>query len=324
MVSTTKEDLARARAILDEGGLVAIPTETVYGLAARAFDARAVASIFERKGRPRFDPLIVHVAEVGELGRVARSRPAAVDLLADRFWPGPLTLVLPKAEEVPALVSAGLDSVGVRVPDHPLTRELLSAVGPLAAPSANRFGRVSPTTVEHVRAELGEEPEGPFVLDGGPCRTGLESTVLSLLDDRPRLLRPGGVTLEELEAVLGPVESGVTPATEAPESPGQLASHYAPRTPIVPVTEAELAGRARPEAGLLCLRRPPSVEGWGVVEELSATGDLVEAASRLFAALHRLDASGLMEIAVLPVPEEGLGRAIADRLRRAAVRTRTS
>lgn len=293
-------DAAAAAAILAEGGLVAIPTETVYGLAAGAEDGRAVARVFEAKGRPRFNPLIVHAADEGAalaLGLACEDARA----LARAFWPGPLTLVLPLAPDagLSDLVTAGAGRVALRVPTHPLALEVLRLAGPLAAPSANPSGRISPTTADHVLAGLGGRIEA--VLDGGPCAVGLESTIVGLGAGPPSLLRPGGVPAEAIEAILGrPLAAGSETA------PGRLASHYAPRAPVrLDALEAVPGER---------------MLGFGAVPgdvTLSASGDLVEAASRLFGALHALDAMG-GPIAVAPIPAHGLGLAIRDRLARAA------
>lgn len=314
---------------------MAFPTETVYGLGANALDPAAVARVFEVKGRPRFDPLIVHLARPGDLDRYAAAPDPRARALVERFWPGPLTLVLPRRAPapgrpaIPDIVTAGLDTVALRMPDHPVALALLAAAGlPLAAPSANPFGYVSPTTAAHVVEQLGEQVD--LVLDGGPCRVGVESTVLALTPGRPRLLRPGGVPVEALEALLGPIDAG-GPAGEgdaaAPESPGQLASHYAPRTPLEVLAgrddPARLARRSAGErVGLLALTPPPDPGRFAAVEALSTGGEVREAAQRLFGALRRLDALGLDRIVAEPCPEQGLGRAIMDRLRRAAAARR--
>ena len=298
---------------------MAFPTETVYGRGVDALDARAVARVFEAKARPWFDPLIVHLAAADELERVARvaGSDPRVALLAARFWPGPLTLVLPRQPAVPDLVTAGLDTVGVRVPDHPAARGLVRAAGvPVAAPSANPFGYVSPTRAEHVLDQLGDRVD--LVLDGGPCRVGVESTILSLAADPPSILRPGGVSREDLEAALGgPIE--IAGPAERPSAPGQLLKHYATRTPLRildgPAGPAPAAPR---RVGLLALRPPPRPGGYAALEVLSPDGSLAIAAAGLFAALRRLDAAGLDLVLAEPCPEEGLGRAIMDRLRRAA------
>ena len=299
--------LARAARLLAEGELVAFPTETVYGLGGDARSDRAVARIFEAKGRPSFNPLIVHLPDLAAVERIAEVGPRARDL-AQAFWPGPLTLVLPLRDGsgLSPLVSAGLPTVAVRVPAHPLAQRLLRAFGgPVAAPSANPSGRVSPTRAEHVLEGLSGRIAA--VLDGGPCSVGLESTIV-LADPEPVLLRPGGLPVEALEAALGgPLATGGDAGK--PSSPGQLASHYAP--------EAALrlnAGTAAPGEVLV---------GFGPVKgtlTLSDAGDLVEAAARLFHALREADrlAGRGGRIAFAPIPETGLGRAINDRLRRAA------
>ncbi|MDH3968937.1 MAG: L-threonylcarbamoyladenylate synthase [Rhodospirillales bacterium] len=302
--------LEAAAALLRAGGLVAFPTETVYGLGADATDDRAVAAIFEAKGRPRFNPLIVHLPEAAAGEGLAVFDARARDLAA-RFWPGPLTLVLPRAPGCPVslLCSAGLDSLALRVPGHPLAEALLRRCGrPLAAPSANRSGGISPTTAEHVAASLGERV--PLILDGGSCPLGLESTVLDLTGTPPVLLRPGAVTREALETVLGPLTG--PNADDAVKSPGQLESHYAPALPLR--LDARTAG---PREALLAFGPDPPA-GAAVTLNLSPGGDLAEAAANLFAQLHALDRPELEAIAVMPVPEHGLGAAINDRLRRAA------
>ncbi|NUR84717.1 MAG: threonylcarbamoyl-AMP synthase, partial [Nonomuraea sp.] len=229
-MTATTSDIEQAAGVLRAGGLVAIPTETVYGLAADAENAAAVARIFEVKGRPPTHPLIVHVGGAGQLDAWAERVPATARLLADHFWPGPLTLVLPRGPRVPLETTGGLDTMAVRVPDHPVALALLSAFGGgVAAPSANRFGSVSPTTAGHVRAELGDAVD--FVLDGGPCEVGVESTIVDVTGETPAVLRPGGVTREDLEAVLG--HPLAVPATSHVRVPGQHPSHYAPRARVV-------------------------------------------------------------------------------------------
>jgi L-threonylcarbamoyladenylate synthase len=308
---------------LRAGELVAVPTETVYGLAADAFNARACRKIFAAKGRPANDPLIVHLASPRELSLVAVPNAAAL-LLAKRFWPGPLTLVLPKTPAVPSVVSAGLPSVAVRVPSHPLFRRLLRLTGrPLAAPSANPFGYLSPTTAEHVLHGLGRKIG--HILDGGPSRVGLESTIVDLRDPRrPRLLRPGAIAIGELEQVLG--VSVASPRRNAAKNvaqlaPGQLARHYSPHTPVA--LHARLADRvgrkgASGEAWVF-LVRPKRAKGRNIFW-LSATGDLRQAARRLFSTLRKIDQAGFKKIHVELATGGGLAEAINDRLRRAAVR----
>jgi L-threonylcarbamoyladenylate synthase len=324
MINDTQID--RAAAILRAGGLVAFPTETVYGLGADALNESAVARVFEVKGRPRFDPLIMHVAGIEWIPRLTTDFPPLARQLAEKFWPGPLTLVLPKSSAVPDLVTAGGPTVAVRVPDHPVALRLLRAADlPIAAPSANLFGRISPTCAEHVREQLGQSID--LILDGGPCRVGVESTVLQLTPQGPVLLRPGGTTQEELEKLIGSVQLArdSRPDFEAAPlvSPGTLAQHYAPRTALVIQTDetADVLGSepAMPgRVGLLAFREPKATERFAQVEVLSRTGDLHDAAANLFAALRRLDAAGLDLIIAESVPEVGLGRAVNDRLRRAA------
>jgi L-threonylcarbamoyladenylate synthase len=312
--------MARAADMLRHGGVVAFPTETVYGLGATAFDEKAVARIFEIKQRPRFDPLIVHVSGPEQLPPLVREVPEAAKVLIERFWPGPLTLVLPKTPAVPDLVTAGLSTVAVRMPRHPVALELIGRVGmPVAAPSANPFGYISPTTAHHVAKQLGHLVD--MVLDGGPCAIGVESTVLSLAGQRPAILRVGGVSPEDIECVLG---SKLNLATRSfqPASPGQLPKHYAPKTPIViGACDRDIPEGAR--VGLLSFRARPSNDGFAAVEVLSRDGELREAAINLFAALHRLDAMNLDLILSERVPENGLGLAIMDRLRRASKRSAT-
>ncbi len=312
-------DLIRqAKSLLDSGQLVAFPTETVYGLGAHAFDVHAVLRIFEAKGRPQFDPLIVHTADAECAFRLASEVPESARLLAARFWPGPLTLVLKKRASVPDLVTSGMQTVALRVPSHPLAQELLRAFGgPIAAPSANKFGHISPTTADHVRSEFGAEL--PLVLDGGPCRTGVESTIVSLVGEVPVLLRPGGTPIELLRTILPQIEQ---PSSDPlhPLAPGQLPSHYAPRTPLLigtKVVPRDLAGKA---VGFLGVGPSQPTSGYAQVEWLSSTGELREAASRLFAAMRRLDAGGLDFIIAELAPDHGLGVAINDRLIRASRR----
>lgn len=313
-------DVARAAGLLARGGLVAFATETVYGLGADALDVRAVARIFEVKGRPRFDPLIVHVAELAWLERLVRSVPENARRLIDRFWPGPLTLVLPKTDLVPDLVTAGLPTVGVRMPAHPSALDLLRQAGtPVAAPSANLFGQVSPTTAQHVADQLGSRID--YILDGGPCSVGVESTVLDLSGLFPTLLRPGGLSREQIELAIGPLKSAHAASNDASpqRAPGMLSTHYATGTPLVLARrEDRLPDAAR--IGLLAFVPESPLGRFAAAEVLSPCGDLAEAAANLFAAMRRLDAQGLDLIVARPVPGIGLGQAINDRLQRAARR----
>ena len=313
--------VAEAARILRDGGIVAFPTETVYGLGANALSPEAVARIFEVKRRPSFDPLIVHVADVAAARRAVRSTDSRFDRLARAFWPGPLTLVLERHPDIPDLVTSGLSTVGVRVPAHPAALRLLSEAGvPVAAPSANPFGYVSPTTAAHVVDSLGDGVD--FVLDGGPCQVGVESTIVSLETEPPTLLRPGGTPREAIEATLGGGLAERTPrggSANAPDSPGQLESHYAPRTPLtlLPLGIAASVSSTNARVGALVFREAP-VGPFCVVECLAPDGRDTTAAARLFAALRRLDTAGLDHIVAESCPETGLGRAIMDRLRRAA------
>ncbi len=310
------EDVAEAVALLRQGHLVAIPTETVYGLAANALDEGAVARIFAAKNRPHFDPLIVHIAAAERLGMVAKDIPEPALALARAFWPGPLTLVLPRQANIPDLVTSGLDTVAVRVPDHPLTLRLLRELdAPLAAPSANPFGYISPTTAQHVLDQLSGRIA--MVLDGGPCRVGLESSIVGFDGDKPLLYRLGGLSREQIEAVIGPVQMALNQSGN-PRAPGQLNSHYAPRTPLLLGEPALLAwehpGR---RLGYLAFRTPP--EGpWMTGRLLSLSGDPEEAARNLFRYLRELDAEPLDYILAERLPDAGLGAAINDRLERAA------
>lgn len=314
-------DVRRASALLREGGLVAFATETVYGLGANAFDTTAAARIFEAKRRPHFDPLIVHVDTTAWLPRLVREVPPRAAELAERFWPGPLTLVLPKTENVPDLVTAGLPTVAIRIPQHDQALELLELAGvPVAAPSANLFGRISPTTAAHVAEQLGERID--FILDGGVCRVGVESTVLLVEGDSTILLRPGGLPVEDIERVIGPIElppPGGHSSRVPTASPGMLPQHYAPQTPL-DVVKDPLSRAVRGRVGLLAFSGLAQSSDYAAVEVLSESGDLVEAAAGFFAALRRLDGMGLDRIVAVPFPEQGLGRALNDRLRRAASR----
>ncbi|WP_404381737.1 L-threonylcarbamoyladenylate synthase [Caenispirillum salinarum] len=304
--------LTEAGRLLRDGVLVAFPTETVYGLGGDATSETAVAGIFEAKGRPRFNPLIVHVPDADAAARLVEMDTRA-RVVAEAFWPGPLTLVLPRRADsgLSLLVSAGLDSVAVRVPAHPVAQGLLRAAGrPVAAPSANRSGAISPTRAAHVAESLGERVA--LIVDGGPCSVGLESTVLDLTTPAATILRPGAITAADLEPLIGPVaESGgegqdADPA--APKSPGQLLSHYAPDRPV-----RLNATAAHPGEALIGFGGTEGAEA-----DLSPSGDLKEAAAALFATLRALDRAPFTGIAVAPIPDEGLGRAINDRLKRAA------
>jgi L-threonylcarbamoyladenylate synthase len=307
--------LARAAEILAAGGLVAFPTETVYGLGADATRAEPVARIFAAKERPRFNPLIAHLADMDAALREGIFDKAAL-ALAERFWPGPLTLVVPASRgcSVADLARAGLDTIALRVPAHPAAHELLARLRrPIAAPSANRSGRVSPTTAGHVGADLDGRIDA--ILDGGPAEVGLESTIVACAGAPARLLRPGGIPREALEAILGQPLAGVPEVGAAPRAPGMLKSHYAPRTPVRLEARSIEPGEA---ALLFGPTGPIGLPHATAALNLSERGDTAEAAARFFAHLRALDGSGARLIAVAPIPEHGLGEAINDRLRRAA------
>ncbi|MDB5406582.1 MAG: tsaC [Rhodospirillales bacterium] len=310
-LSATSDDIATAARLLRDGALVAFPTETVYGLGGDATSERSVAAIFAAKGRPRFNPLISHLSAAGTVGDFAELDGRA-RRLAEAFWPGPLTLVLRRRRDcaIALLASAGLDTVALRVPAHPAAQALLAAAGrPIAAPSANRSGRVSPTSASHVRNELGDRIAA--IVDGGACRVGIESTVLDLSGERAVLLRPGAVTLATLMETIGPITLADATDAATPHGPGMMTSHYAPSLPL----RLDVAN-ARPDEVLLAFGDTASAGGTTIW--LSRSGDLEEAAAKLFAALREADRPGFAGIAVMPIPDLGLGAAINDRLRRAA------
>lgn len=319
-MTATTSDIDKAAGVLRAGGLVAIPTETVYGLGANAEDPAAVARVFQVKGRPHSHPLIIHISDAGGLDDWVAEVPGTARLLAERFWPGPLTLVLRRGHRVPLAATGGLETVAVRVPDHPVALALLSAFGgAVAAPSANRFGSVSPTTADHVRAELGDAVD--YVLDGGPCEVGVESTIIDATSETPSILRPGGVTREDLETALGrPVADGSGSRVRVP---GQHPSHYAPRAKVVLVEPEQVlaeARRAQEEGHRVGVFLPPDladapVQAHAVVPVPAST---TAYARGLYGYLRELDQRGCdLILASLPA-ERGLGLAIANRLRRAA------
>jgi len=311
------ETVHRAAEIIKKGGIVAFPTETVYGLGADAFNPLAVARIFEVKRRPYFDPLIVHVANPADMKNLAKEIPSNAKKLIEKFWPGPLTIVLLKEEDIPDIVTAGLPTVAIRMPSHPMALSLIKeSKCPIAAPSANPFGYLSPTTAEHVRDQLGDRVD--LILDGGPCPVGVESTIVSFSEGKPRLLRPGGVSLEEIESIIEEIEINLI-EEDRPSAPGMLPRHYAPRTPIVlDWNEKNIDIYKNKKIGLLAFQKTKNHLKFHSVEVLSRKGDLREAAANLFAAIRRLDALHLDLIVAEPIPEIGLGRAIMDRLRRAS------
>jgi L-threonylcarbamoyladenylate synthase len=338
---TSGSAIGEAAKVLSAGGLVAFPTETVYGLGGDAFNQTALAKIFEAKRRPRFDPLIIHIAALETLDRIAdlslleKSAREKLAVLVKKLWPGPLTIILPKKNEVPDLATSGLPTAAIRFPDHPVALKLIAlSTGAIAAPSANPFGYLSPTRAEHVRDQLGDAVD--IILDGGPTRVGVESTVLDLSNGQLRILRHGGTSREDIEALIGTVAVGpeVIPMTEVfakkavqcaenpnmPQpSPGQLKSHYAPRTPLVLHPRGGLSSNRKNEGRLYFSGiADDDKEEPANVRILSKTGNIVEAAANLFEMLHELDHLGLSVIHAEEAPQEGLGAAINDRLRRAA------
>ncbi len=313
ILEASKEAIERAASILKNGGLVAFPTETVYGLGASALNPKAVARVFEVKNRPSFDPFIVHIANSSNLEQLCSKVGSKADKLIEAFWPGPLTLVLPKSELIPDIVTAGNTSIAVRMPSHPIALELIRQSGlPIAAPSANPFSRLSPTTAAHVESQIGAKID--LIIDGGSCSIGVESTVIELGEEAV-LLRPGGITIEELEAVIGPVRNSFS--STKPHSPGQLLHHYSPNTRLKIVENEKIIIPEGINAGLLSFRGNGNNSRFKKVEVLSESGDLYQAASNLFSALHRLDVSDLDIIYAESIPESGIGMAIMDRLKKA-------
>ncbi len=314
-------DCEFAAAHLRAGRLVAFPTETVYGLGADATNSMAVAAVFAAKQRPSIDPLIVHVAELARLGDVVTEIPPQAKILAKAFWPGPLTLVLPKRSTIPDLVTAGMPGVGVRIPRHPLALRLLQSAGcPVAAPSANPFGGISPTTAQHVFDGLGHKVDA--ILDGGPCAVGVESTVVSLMGSRAVVLRPGGCPIEDIEHLIGPVDRAIADPgrdNSAQAAPGMLSRHYAPRTPLLLIeSDQQAVAVFGQRCGLLTHGTAAESGTFDRIENLSPAQDLQTCAAMFFAALRSLDTHGLDVIIARRFPESGLGIALNDRLRRAA------
>lgn len=314
-------DIQEAARRLRDGQLVAFPTETVYGLGAHALDPVAVAGVFEAKQRPQFDPLIVHVSDFGGVDRIVSEIPPPARRLAEAFWPGPLTMILPKRSSVPDLVTSGLPGVGVRVPAHPVALELLQAADcPVAAPSANPFGAVSPTTASHVLQGLDGRIDA--VLEGGSCEIGIESTVVSLMDQIPVILRLGGLPVESIVEVTGPIEIATSNAAlddAAQPAPGMLSRHYAPGTPIVLKDADAVIQPTHPRTALLTWgETPANSRQFDAVQCLSESGDLRECAANFFAALRTLDADDPDVIIARRFPDHGLGRALNDRLQRAS------
>jgi L-threonylcarbamoyladenylate synthase len=314
VMAETGKDINKAKFLLENGKLVAIPTETVYGLAGNALDKHAVAEIFRVKNRPSFDPLIIHVPDIGVAENYVSAIPPAAVALAKNFWPGPLTLVLKKKSVVPDLVSAGLDTVGIRCPNHALTRSLLAQLDfPLAAPSANPFGYVSPTSALHVNDQLGNLI--PYILDGGICEVGIESTIVGFESGKPVVYRMGGVSIEAIEKITGALDVRSHSASN-PVAPGQLKNHYAPKTKVLIGNIGEMLNEHEIKtSGVLSFQRSYNAPNQII---LSRSGSLEEAAHNLFSALRRFDQMEVRVVLAELVPETGLGKAINDRLRRAA------
>jgi L-threonylcarbamoyladenylate synthase len=310
------KDILHAKHLLENGKLVAIPTETVYGLAGNALNPKAVLEIFKVKNRPQFDPLIVHVADANRVDDWAEEFPETARLLAHHFWPGPLTLLLKKKPVIPDLVTAGLERVGIRCPDHPLTKSLLQQLTfPLAAPSANPFGYISPTRPEHVNEQLGDQIA--YILDGGECRVGIESTIAGFDGSTPVIYRLGGISIEKITSVSGAVSLQVN-ASSNPKAPGQLASHYAPKKKLVLGDLNKLVKEySNKKLGIIAFQQPVEAAGAEQIV-LSVRGSLDEAAQKLFASLRQLDRDDIELIVAETVPDSGIGKAINDRLRRAA------
>jgi L-threonylcarbamoyladenylate synthase len=310
------KDISLAKDFLNKGQLVAIPTETVYGLAGNALNEKAVLSIFEVKNRPSFDPLIVHTDSLEKIAALVDHIPAIVFALAKEFWPGPLTVLLPKRSSIPDLVTSGLDTVAVRIPNHPLTLELLSQLDfPLAAPSANPFGYISPTNAQHVDQQLGQKI--PYILDGGECGIGIESTIIGFQSNIPTIYRLGGLAIEDVERVAGKVVL-MPHSSSNPQAPGMLKSHYAPKKPFFLTARKNFPSDRNQSYGYLLFNQYINGIDKNNQRILSPTGDLKEAAHHLFAYLRDLDAQPFTQIWAEYVPDIGLGRAINDRLKRAA------
>ena len=321
-MATIGQDIQLAKQLLEKGDLVAIPTETVYGLAGNALDPAAVAKIFQVKDRPSFDPLIVHVSSLKAAQPFVLEIPKQAEQLVHRFWPGPITILLAKKEIIPDLVTAGLDRVGIRCADHPLTQALLEQITfPLAAPSANPFGYVSPTSAQHVQDQLGGKIS--YILDGGRCQIGIESTIVGWEDQQPVIYRLGGVSIEQIESVIGKVKVR-SHSTSQPQAPGQLKSHYAPRKKFLLGNIQELTKKYPSRCGILSFQYNVTEIRSGFHLTLSPSGDLNEAARNLFSMLRHLDNMDVDVVLAEEAPNEGLGRAINDRLRRAASGDRAS
>ena len=318
LLKSSIENINEAAVVIKQGGLVAFPTETVYGLGADGLNPIAVAKIFEAKKRPTFNPLILHIADKIWLKRFSHYDDGRINQLINKFWPGPLTFVLPKTDIVPDIVTAGNPTVAVRMPDHKVALELiLKSETPIAAPSANKFGHLSPTDAQHVVKSLGDKVD--IILDGGKCSVGVESTILELYNDEIYLLRPGGVSKEEIENEIGKIKSGKT-NKDKPNAPGQLPFHYAPSIPLDFLNVENIEKYANKKIGVLFFCEEKFINTFRTAKVLSSSGNLKEAAANLFRFLHDFEKDNLDIILVEPIKEEGLGVAIMDRLKKAAAK----
>lgn len=316
ILETTAQNISQAADVIISGGLVAFPTETVYGLGADGLNPIAVSKIFEAKNRPAFNPLILHVANFQQVESICNLNNEKIELLISEFWPGPLTLVLPKKEIVPDIVTSGHSTVAVRMPDHPVALSLISKSGkPIAAPSANKFGELSPTTAAHVSKQMNDDVD--LILDGGPCKVGVESTIVEVADDKIILLRPGGLPVEELEDVAGRIWLKKADSSN-PNSPGQLPFHYAPRIPLRIFEESMIDEFENKKVGALLFSENKYPGIFDTVKILSSKRDMHEAAANLFSYLHELDNSGVDLIVAESIEDKGLGKAIMDRLIKAS------
>ncbi len=316
LLQATNKNILKASEIIKSGGLVAFPTETVYGLGADGLNPIAVAKIFDIKKRPAFNPLILHISNKNKLHDFTHYSDERIDSLIEKFWPGPLTLVLRKKEIVPEIVTAGNDTVAVRMPNHNVALELINQSGtPIAAPSANRFGHLSPTEAEHVKKSLGSKVD--LILDGGKCKVGVESTILLYKDEKFFLLRPGGLSREEIEKAIGKIEF-VSTSADKPLAPGQLPYHYSPEIPLHFLSEETIKSNSTKRIGVLFFTRTTIEGNFYSQKILSPSGDMKEAAANLFRYLHEFENEKVDIILVEPIKEEGLGMAIMDRLKRAA------
>lgn len=318
LLKANNDTIKQSAKVIKSGGLVAFPTETVYGLGANGLNPIAVAKIFEVKKRPAFNPLILHIADKNSLRNYAVYNDERIDQLINKFWPGPLTLVLPKTDVVPDIVTSGNTTVAVRMPNHDVALELIKQSGtPIAAPSANKFGHLSPTDAQHVLKSLGDKVD--IILDGGKCNVGVESTILELRNNNIYMLRPGGLSKEEIEKEIGKIKTGKVDQTK-PSAPGQLPFHYAPSIPLDFFNDKNLKKYSGKKMGVLFFKDVKSESDFSLVKILSKSGDMKEAAANLFCFLHDLEKEDLDIILVEPLKEEGLGLAIMDRLKKASAK----